>query len=240
MYSAAKLKKMFHDLLDQPRREIEALRAQCAAQEKRLEKVEALQSTKCVEQERRIEKISTLQSKCAALELELTMRINEYDATIKDQETRLDNLQKKQRILELLQCAPHFKKVPDVVSAVFHMFINKQGGVSSSRPDILFKDSQYSGGILLNRMGAGSGGISIEGVGAIDIFMFRKSEFIPDRYSLDWKEIEPFEFKYYDGKPDVLRVYKYTTTTTDQIVHLPDEIICVETRIHHGSFFIIK
>ena len=238
MYSAAKLKKMFHDLLDQPRREIEALRAQCAAQEKRLEKVEALQSTKCVEQERRIEKISTLQSKCAALELELTMRINEYDATIKDQETRLDNLQKKQRTLELLQCAPNFKKVPDVVSAVFYFFENKQ--VSSSRPDILFKDSQYSGGILLNSRGAGSCNISIEGVGAIDIFMFRKSEFIPDRYSLDWKEIEPFEFKYYDGKPDVLRVYKYTTTTTDLNVQLPDEIICVEARIHHGSFFIIK
>ena len=42
MYSAAKLKKMFHDLLDQPRRETEALRAQCAAQETRIKQLESV------------------------------------------------------------------------------------------------------------------------------------------------------------------------------------------------------
>ncbi len=39
------LKKMFNDLLDQPRRELEAVRAQCAAQEDRIAKLEAIVTT---------------------------------------------------------------------------------------------------------------------------------------------------------------------------------------------------
>ena len=59
---------MFHDLLDQPRRETEALRAQCAAQEERIDSL-----TKTVAQDRiafaaQLERISKLESmvvKCA-------------------------------------------------------------------------------------------------------------------------------------------------------------------------------
>lgn len=55
---------MFTDLLDQPRKELEALRAQCAAQEKRLEKLESL-VVKCAEQEERLEKLESMVVPCA-------------------------------------------------------------------------------------------------------------------------------------------------------------------------------
>jgi hypothetical protein len=66
---------MFTDLLDQPRRELEALRAQCASQEARISKLESMLvkcatqkalRTQCAEQEARIAKLESMMLKCAA------------------------------------------------------------------------------------------------------------------------------------------------------------------------------
>jgi len=66
---------MFTDLLEQPRRELEALRAQCASQEARISKLESMLvkcatqkalRTQCAEQEVRIAKLESMMLKCAA------------------------------------------------------------------------------------------------------------------------------------------------------------------------------
>ena len=61
---------MFHDLLDQPRRELEALRvkcdaqqSKCASQEERIDKLEALRA-KFAAQETRLDKLEAMQPKC--------------------------------------------------------------------------------------------------------------------------------------------------------------------------------
>jgi hypothetical protein len=66
---------MFNDLLDQPRRELEALKARCDAQGARISKFESMLAkcatqealrAQCAEQEARIAKLESMLVKCAA------------------------------------------------------------------------------------------------------------------------------------------------------------------------------
>ena len=145
MYSAAKFKKMFHDLLDQPRREIEALRAQCAAQqskcasqEERIDKLEALRA-KFAAQETRLDKLEAMQPKCGlpAANILLSLpptrlskleqfELEEREERLKKKELMKKELLKKQKEDELLQLKYKKQQEEDtLLRRILKMFTSK-------------------------------------------------------------------------------------------------------------------
>lgn len=175
-YSAAKFKKMFHDLLDQPRRETEALRVQCAAQETRIKQLESL-VVQCAAQETRLEKLEancdTQQERIDKLEAIVSAQqplIAEFDAKFKlVRDEQLKQLH-RQRQLELIQS---FRAYSDQGRDVPKVPV-RDGMVILHYGQLQIPHGPFKNGVLINNTNNNFTGCQLfDGFDPIDVFSFR-------------------------------------------------------------------
>jgi len=135
---------MFTDLLDQPRRELEALRAKCDAQERRIAKLESMM-VPCAAQEVRIDSLTKTVAQDRIDFASQLERISKLESMIVATQQQFDAVFEKQKQLELIQSF----RVTNGSNSIIDKVPVRDGMVISSYGQLQILHGPFKNGVLI-------------------------------------------------------------------------------------------